>query len=744
MISFLHSLSRNDNTVESSRFKVPHAIAIGGKIALRSCCIVVLLVFAILFAPFSSMSVGQEIWEYSPYKVKIWLSISPSLSLSEESQNEMHRKIEELVEIHFGATWTIGVESTPDALFGSVLYRLDELTVEQLLSRELILVVGKSEEAKQAFLKMNPPPPKSEEVAKDPKNKPSKQELEEIADLEARAASLQSVRTLESAIQRMKSIAIQPLQYSALQRDIVPYLDKKQWSDFKSVVNIFEGSNEKLQAELDSGETVAAIVQKMDLDKFKKVARQIPTRLPWQPESLLRNNDKIFMASVEKVGESIRIQVKELDSFVRRMGEIASMDVIYSSEIPRAIAQLARDTFSPVVRIEETDFKTAVLRVRAAGLLTKEDHPIRIGLGDVILPVVRRDDSNGNPTLLQTIPYTFIAVTEKIDDISRLYGAIFTASRGALAAAKNRRTQRIGLKVNPSHASSDLKLGIQRSPGSVVPGAEIYLRTPGTEDLKMEGRTDWRGVLPLLTQDLPTILYDPPSDSKTIAIANARKFAASPVDPPAYKRIEKADLAKPQSSASNPTATEEKKKSEEGETASPDAVPAEPKPDLTPPKLRGSIQLNVPLYLYYIKNGDTLLARLPIVTGLKAVDQADLPDDRRRLETEAFLKGLQGEVLDLVVRRRILESRIKQKIKANQLDVAERLLDELKRVKSYDKMSEQIEGIQRRALSTDQGVVPSGVVKRIDKMVDTTRQMMQKYLQDTLVRDLEIQLNQAK
>ena len=744
MIAFLHSLSRNGNTVESPRFQALHAIAIGGNVAWRSCCIVLLIVVAVLFAPYCSMSVGQEIWEYSPYKVKVWLSISPSLSLSEESQNEMHRKIEELIEIHFGATWTISVESTPDALFGSVLYRLDELTVEQLLSRELILIVGKSDEAKQAFLKMSPPPPKSEEVAKDPKKKPSKQELEETADLEARAASLQSVRTLESAIERLKRIAIQPLQYSALQRDIVPYLNKKQWSDFKSIVNIFEGSNEKLQAELDSGETVAAIVQKMDLDKFKKVARQIPTRLPWQPESLLRNNDKIFMASVEKVGESIHIQMKELDSIVRRMGEIASTDVIYSSEIPRAIAQLARDTFSPVVRIEETDFKTAVLRVKAAGLLTQEDHPIRIGLGDVILPIIRRDDSSGNPTVLQTIPYAFIAVTEKIDDISRFYGAIFSASRGALASAKNRRTQRIGLKVKPSHASSDLKLGIQRSPGSVVPGAEIYLRTPGTEDLKMEGRTDWRGVLPLMTKDLPTILYDPPSESKTVAIANARKFTTSPVDPPAYKRIEKADLAKPQSSASNPTATGEKKKSEEGETAAPDAAPAEPKPDLTPPKLRGSIQLNVPLYLYYIKNGDTLLARLPIVTGLKAVDQADLPDDRRRLETEAFLKGLQGEVLDLVVRRRILESRIKQKIKANQLDVAERLLDELKRVKSYDKMSEQIEGIQRRALSTDQGAIPPGVVKRIDKMVDTTRQMMQKYLQDTLVRDLEIQLNQAK
>lgn len=716
MISFLHFLSRS----------------------------VLFLVVAVVCAPLCSKCVGQEIWEYSPYKVKVWLSVSPSLSLSEESQNEMHRKIEELAEIHFGATWSISVETTPDALFGSVLYRLDELTVEQLLSRELILVVGKSEKAKQAFLKMNPPPPKREEVPKEPKKKPSKEDLEEIAYLEARSASLQSVRTLESGIERLKSIAIHPLQYSALQRDIVPYLDKKQWVDFKSIVNIYEGSNEKLQAELESGETVAAIVQKMDLEKFKKVARQIPTRLPWQPESLLRNNDKIFMASVEKVGESIRIQVKELDSFVRRMGEIASMDVVYSNEIPRAIAQLARDTFSPVVRIEETDFKTAVLRVKAAGLLTKEDHPIRIGPGDVILPVVRRDDSNGNPTLLQTIPYTFIAVTEKIDDISRLYGAIFTASRGALAAAKNRRTQRIGLKVKPSHASSNLKLGIQRSPGSAVPGAEIYLRTPGTDDLKMEGRTDWRGVLPLLTKELPTILYDPPSESKTFAIANARKFTSSPVDPPEYKRIEKADLAKPQGSAVSPTATGNKEKTEEGAAAAEEPVPAEPKPDLPPPKLLGSIQLNAPLYLYYIKNGDTLLARLPIVTGLKSVDQADLPDDRRRLETEAFLKGLQGEVLDLVVRRRILESRIKQKIKANQLDVAERLLDELKRVKSYDRMSEQIEGIQRRALSTEQGAVPPGVVKRIDKMVDTTRQMMQKYLQDTLVRDLESQLNQAK
>lgn len=727
------------------------------------CCLGFAVLGCLLFGSFQRAS-SAEIWEYSPYKVKVWLSVSPSLSLSPESEKEIYRKIEEYAEIHFGPTWEISVEPTPDALYGSVLYRLDELTVEQLLSRELILVVGKSEEAKQAFLRMNPPPPKPPADPKQPPKKMSKEESENLADLEARAASLQSVRTLESAIERIKSIAIQPLQFTGLQRDIEPYTAQKQWATLQSIVKPFEGTNDQLMAQLSSGETIAALIQKMDLEKFKKVSRQLPTRLPWQPESLLRSNDKIFMASVDRVGDSIRIQVKELDSFVRRMSESVSQEVLYPSEISRCVAQLAKDCFSPVARIEETDFKSAVLRVRAAGLLTQADHPIRIGPGDVLLPILRRDDSNGNPTVLQTIPFTFVAVTEKIDDISRLYGAIFTASRGSLASAKNRRTQRVGLKIKPRNIGTDLKLAIQRTPDSSVPGAEVYLRTPGTEDLNMVGRTDWRGVVPLTNVNLPTIQYDPPETSKTPGIANARQLSKSAVPPPAYMVIEpkdapassaataasnvdlKKELAAPKENQPTGEATaEEEPKSDSGDTKAAEA-PAAPPPSkpADPPKYKGAIQLNIPLYLYYVKNGETLLARLPIVTGMKKMEQADLPDDRRRLETEAFLRGLQGEVLDIVVRRKILESRIKQKTKTGKREEAERLLDDLKRVKSYDKMAEQIEGIQRRALSTEQGSVSTGALKRIDKMLDTTRQMMQKYLQDTLVRDLESELNKTK
>jgi len=691
---------------------------------------------------------AQEIWEYSPYRVKVWLSVSPTLSLSDESEREIHRQIAEYAELNFGPTWSIQVETTPDALFGSVLYRLDELTVDQLLARELILMVGKSDEAKDAFLKMNPPPPKPLEDPKAPKKKISKEEMGILADLEARAASLQSVRTLESAIEKIKQIAIQPLQYSGLQRDIVPFLDKKQWVNFKEIVKPFEGSNEELQKQLASGQTIGALIQKMDLEKFKKVARQIPTRLPWEPESLLRENDKVFLASVDKVGESIRIQVKELDSFVRRMGEIAVAEVVCKQDIARTVADLAKVAFAPIVRIEETDLKTAVLRVKASGLLTKEEHPIRVLPGDVLLPIVRRDDSNGNPTVLQTVPFTFVAVTEKIDSVSRLYGAIFTASRGSLSTAKNRRTQRVGLKIKPSHPDTNLKLGIQRVPGNSFVGAEIYRRTPGSEDLEMVGRTDWRGILPIGISARPTVEYDPPGESKTAAIGNARKLASNPVAPPEYKMIDAPTpgVAPSATSAESLAAVKEPSKSSSAGDADGDSEKgaSSPKAPAIPKKARGFIQINVPLYLYYVKNGGTLLARLPIVNGMKSVEQADLPDDRRRLETEGLLKGMQAEVLDIVIRRKVLESRIKQEVGKKDLVKAEKLLDDLKRVKSFEKMSEQLESIQRRALSTEKGPLLGGVVKRIDAMLDVTRQLMQKYLQDTLVRTLENEITNSK
>jgi hypothetical protein len=94
----------------------------------------------------------------------------------------------------------------------------------------------------------------------------------------------------------------------------------------------------------------------------------------------------------------------------------------------------------------------------------------------------------------------------------------------------------------------------------------------------------------------------------------------------------------------------------------------------------------------------------------------------------------------LVVRRKILDARIKKKIEEGKKDEAFALLDELKKVKNYEGLSSQIQNILRRATSTDQGPVPAPVAERIDKMIDVTRVLMQQYLQTDIVRELEVKL----
>jgi hypothetical protein len=520
-----------------------------------------------------------------------------------------------------------------------------------------------------------------------------------------------------------------PLQYAAMQRDIVPYLKDQKWTKMQAKLDAAQASADALMEDLRTGKTFAALVPKNEANRFKEVARSLPTRFPWQPEAMLRDKDKIFLVAVEQEGERIRIQVKELDAFVRRIGLMESTTVASVQEIPHAVAYLQRRCFTPMARIEDNDNKTAVVRVRASGLVTSPDSPVVIGPGDVLAPFIRRDDLNGNPTQLQNIAFTYIAVTEPIDS-ARYYGAIFAASRGSLVAAKNRRTKRVALKVQPHYPTTDLKLGIRGQPNSAVPGAEVYLRTPGSDDLKMLGRTDWRGMIGVTNTELPTITYDQPTSSSVEMIARAR---ATAFRLKSLKENQSSGNEGGEGGAEDPAVAA----AAADEAAIAAAAESAKKRERAPTR---TMQIKLPLYLYYIKNGETLLARLPMITGYREQEKADLPDDRRRLQAEAFLKGLQGEVLDLVVRRKILDARIKNKIEEGKKDDAFALLDELKKVKNYEALSSQIQNIMRRATSTEMGPVPAPVAERIDKMIDATRVLMQQYLQTDIVRELEVKL----
>ncbi len=76
----------------------------------------------------------------------------------------------------------------------------------------------------------------------------------------------------------------------------------------------------------------------------------------------------------------------------------------------------------------------------------------------------------------------------------------------------------------------------------------------------------------------------------------------------------------------------------------------------------------------YVKNGNQLLARLPLVPGYEREVVATTTEDDYRLQIEGFVMALQGRVTDLVTRREILAARIRKRITEGKLDEAEELL----------------------------------------------------------------------
>ncbi len=150
-----------------------------------------------------------------------------------------------------------------------------------------------------------------------------------------------------------------------------------------------------------------------------------------------------------------------------------------------------------------------------------------------------------------------------------------------------------------------------------------------------------------------------------------------------------------------------------------------------------AIPLRQPLVQLYVKSGDVTLARLPVVPGISPLEKADLSDDSRRLEAEAFMRGFQGEILDLIGLRALLSTRINRLVAQNKMKEAEKALNELRALKDYSGMVEGLDKLQRKVLDESNGPISLGAKSRIDRLFQSTREMMQKFLQNDLVRDAE-------
>lgn len=150
-----------------------------------------------------------------------------------------------------------------------------------------------------------------------------------------------------------------------------------------------------------------------------------------------------------------------------------------------------------------------------------------------------------------------------------------------------------------------------------------------------------------------------------------------------------------------------------------------------------------PFRLLYVKNGGAVLARLPLIPGLKPQAVADLSGDDMRLQAEAYIRGVQNAIIDLVAIRELFKARIRLRLTKGQMEKAEALMIALREQPTNERLATDM-GKKQAAFLKALGTRNANQRRKVDEMFTTTRELLTKHINPQLVRELESDLIAAK
>ena len=349
-----------------------------------------------------------KVWEFAPYNVTLWYSFEAGTNLSSSGKKEFLRQLDQALERTFRAAWKTSLAELPSQLAETVHSRLDTVTLPDFTENELVLVT--SRQNKQA---------------------------ETVRTLEAALNDLGEIHTTADAVRELRTgITRWQLTADSLSNQLA-----------EACMVDAEGL-ESINVKLQSGAIAAALVPRSSLPALSETTRPLLTPLPWQSTAFLRDLDKLFFLAISRDQGDFIFKARELDCSMRFLGPAFETRTASWPNAARQACSVVTRAFAPMARVEEAEARSAELRLRAGGLILDPRNPAAVAVGDVMQPIVRRDDRNGVPTLLEPLSWTFAAVTES--DGVKMLANVYTYSGGpGLQGRKNRRTQRMLLKVRP-------------------------------------------------------------------------------------------------------------------------------------------------------------------------------------------------------------------------------------------------------------------------------------------------------
>ena len=150
-----------------------------------------------------------------------------------------------------------------------------------------------------------------------------------------------------------------------------------------------------------------------------------------------------------------------------------------------------------------------------------------------------------------------------------------------------------------------------------------------------------------------------------------------------------------------------------------------------------------PLRLLYVKNGGAVLARLPIVPGLTEREVADLGSDDMRLQAEAYIRGVQNAIIDLVAIRELFAARVRLRLEKGQMQEAEQLLSALRKQPTNEKLANDMGKKETEFLNLI-GPKNPNQYRKVENMFSSTREMLSQHISPKIINELEADMIAAE
>lgn len=398
-------------------------------------------------------------WDFDPYKVLVWfVSDDPDLTSA-----SLRPDVEAVLRQDFGAIWRADFADAPPSVRTAVTRDITGLDFEGLAATDPVLALKRTH--------------------------PEAIRIQEASDFSGAVSSvLGNADAIRSLTRRVRDTGDEAI--GGLGSLLKPFAN-----DNRNVVELWaDPSTEALLVNRGVANTLTNPGAKLISPPIGNLIGETT-----------KTYDKIFIVQIFAGETPGTVRAIEFDTMMRYFSPPASSTYVGRADLASSIGRAVTHAFAPVVRVDDAGTKRASGYVRAGGLIVDSDSPAKIVVGDVLRPMIRKNDRNGRPIMIGPVDWAYLLVKEAGNRKCKM--DIHSGRSGGLSVRMNNRTFRVALKVSQPHPATTLRLHAKSKPDEPLIGYEIYERELDSKDMTFVGRTNWNGQLTVTPNDDPLRLF---------------------------------------------------------------------------------------------------------------------------------------------------------------------------------------------------------------------------------------------